>query len=68
MGGILLNPACVYAKGSAQEGTEVISFLCTLVPPTLLTAAEIYKVRASIKIYMKNLKLIMRKNDNQLNH
>lgn len=68
IGCILLKPDYVYAKDTVQESTEVISFLCTLVPPTLLTAAEIYKVRASIKIYMKNVKLIMRKNGNQLNH
>ncbi|MGH4123924.1 MAG: hypothetical protein ACREV6_13440 [Clostridium sp.] len=63
MGGILLNQNCVYAKGVTQEGTEVINFLSILGPATLLTAAEIYKVRSSIKIYMKNLKLIARKND-----
>lgn len=63
MGGILLNQDCVYAKTVAQEGTEVINSLYNLGPPTLLAVAEIYKVRSYIKMYMENLKLIMRKND-----
>ncbi len=63
MGGILLNHNYVYAKGVTHEGTEVINFLSILGPPTLLTLAEIYKVRSSIKIYMENLKLITIKND-----
>ena len=62
MGSILLNQDCVYAKAAAQEGTEVINLLCNLGPPTLLTTAEVYKVRAYVKMYMKNLKLIMKKN------
>ncbi|MBU3144285.1 hypothetical protein [Clostridium sp. CF012] len=56
----MLNQNYVYAKGVTHEGTEIISILGA---PTLLTAVEIYKVRSSIKIYMKNLKLITRKND-----
>lgn len=61
---ILLRPDYVYAKNVAQEGTEVVNFLSTLGPPTLLTAAEIYKVRAYIKTYMKNLKLVIKKRKN----
>jgi len=63
MGGILLNQHCVYAKDAAQQGAEVINSLCSIGPPTLLSVAEIYKVRSYIKMYMENLKLIMRKND-----
>lgn len=63
MGGILLNQHCVYAKDVTQQGVEVINSLCSIGPPTLLTVAEIYKVRSYIKMYMENLKLIMRKND-----
>jgi hypothetical protein len=63
MGGILLNHHYVYAKDAAQQGAEVINSLCSIGPPALLSAAEIYKVRSYIKIYMENLKLNMRKND-----
>ena len=66
MGCIFLNPDCVYAKDAAQEGAEVINSLCNLGPPTLLAVAEICKVRYYIKMYMENLKLIMKKNDKQL--
>ncbi|MBU3128206.1 MULTISPECIES: hypothetical protein [Clostridium] len=59
----MLNQNYVYAKGVTHEGTDVINFLSILGAPILLTAAEVYKVRSSIKIYMKNLKLITRKND-----
>ncbi|MBU3093613.1 hypothetical protein KPL35_16270 [Clostridium sp. CF011] len=48
----MLKPDYVYAKDTVQESTEVINFLSKLGPPTLLTAVEIYKVRA----YIKNLK------------
>jgi hypothetical protein len=61
IGSILLNQDYVYAKGATQEGTEVINFLRELGPPTLLTIAELYKVRDYIKMYMKNLKLIIKK-------
>lgn len=61
MGCILLNQDCVYAKDAAQEGTEIINLLSKLGPPTLLTAIELYKVEAYIKMYIKNLKLVMKK-------
>ena len=59
MGYILLNQHSVYAIDAAQESTEVINFLSILGPPTLLTAVEIYKVRAYIRIYFKNIKLYL---------
>ncbi|MGH4137141.1 hypothetical protein [Clostridium sp.] len=55
---MLLNQNYAYAKDAAQQGTEVINILSTLGPPTLLTAVEIYKVRAYIKMYTHNLKLL----------
>ena len=59
MGCILLTQHSVYATDAAQEGTEVANYLYSLGLPTLLTAVEIYKVRAYIKIYIKNLKLYL---------
>ncbi len=61
MGCILLNQGYVYAKDAAQEGTEIINSLSKLNIPTLLTAVELYKVRDYIKMYIKNLKLVIRK-------
>ncbi|MBZ9687245.1 hypothetical protein G9F72_013005 [Clostridium estertheticum] len=58
----MLNQDQVYAKDASQQGTEVIKFISNLGPPTLLTSVEIYKVRAYIKMYIVNLKLITRKN------
>ena len=59
MGCILLNQHSVYAKDAANEGTEVAKYIYSLGPPMLLTAVEIYKIRAYIKIYIKNLKLYL---------
>ena len=59
MGCILLNQDYVYAKDAAQEGTEVINSLYKIGPPALLTAVEIYKVRAFMKMHGKNLKLYL---------
>jgi hypothetical protein len=59
MGCLLLKQDYVYAKDATQQGTEVINYLSILGPPTLLTAVEIYKVRAYIKMYFKNLKLYL---------
>ncbi len=58
---IFLYPDCVYAKDAAQEGTEIISSLSKLNLATLLTAVELYKVKAYIKMYINNLKLVMKK-------
>jgi len=57
IGCIFLTQHCVYAKDAAQEGTKIVKYLSNLGPPTLLTALEIYKVRAYIKMYIKNVQL-----------
>jgi len=59
MGCILLNQDCVYAKDTATKGIEVINLLYNLGPPTLLTAVDFYKVRAYIKMHIKNLKFYL---------
>lgn len=59
IGSILLTPDYAYAKDAAQQSTEVINNLSLLGPPALLTAVELYKVRAYIKMYIKNLKLYL---------
>jgi hypothetical protein len=59
MGCILLNQDYVYAKAAAHESTEVINSIYKLGSPTLLTAVEVYKVRAYVKMYIKNLKLYL---------
>jgi hypothetical protein len=59
MGCILLKQNYAYATDAAHEGTEVINLLSELGPPALLTAAEIYKIRTYIKMYIKNFKLYL---------
>ena len=59
MGCILLNQDYVYAKAAAKESIEVVNSLYKLGPEALLTAVEVYKVRASVKMYIKNLKLYL---------
>jgi hypothetical protein len=59
MGCILLNQDYVYAKNAAQECAVAITSLYKLGAPTLLTAVEIYKVRAFLKMYIENLKLYL---------
>ena len=59
MGCIFLNPDYAYAKDAAPQAAEVINNLSILGPPMLLTAVELYKVRAYIKMYINNLKLYL---------
>ncbi|MFT5875478.1 MAG: hypothetical protein ACI8WT_004471 [Clostridium sp.] len=66
MSGIILKQDCVYAKDAAGQGIEIINLVSILGPPIMLTVAEMFKVRAYIKMYIKNLKLVTIKNDKQL--
>ncbi|WP_291632825.1 hypothetical protein [Clostridium sp.] len=66
MSGIILKQDCVYARDTAQQGIEIINLVSILGPPIMLTVAEMFKVRAYIRMYIKNLKLVTIKNDKQL--
>jgi hypothetical protein len=59
LGSILLNQQYVLASGISQEGSQVASYLSKLAPPTLLTAMEIYKVKAYIRMYITNSRLYL---------
>ena len=55
------DPAVPLGLTVRFDGAEVFNSLCNIGPPTLLSVAEIYKVRTYIKMYMENLKLVMKK-------
>ena len=59
LGSILLNQHYVYAQGVSQQGAEVANYLSKLGPPTLLTAMEICKVKAYLRMYITNGKLYL---------